>query len=179
VCIPEFLGVKLGKPLNAATNELEESSFETWSQSENGEKNDHVNVHYWKKSLKGSSDLSIPYVDDLHVCSSLKTHVSAEVKGSGCIPEGIDINEVIRRFDEFALAFNRRFGASLHRSPGPFLDNDSINYEFRNDKIYVSIWINPGRLSSGKGRSRSVTFSVADLSATRTLREEGLVPVKK
>lgn len=179
VCMPEFLGVKLGKPLNAATNELEKSSFETWSLGENGEKENHVNVHFWKKSLKGSSDLFVPYVDDLHVCSSLKTHVSAEVEGSGCIPDGVDINEALCRFDEFAIAFNRRFGASLHRGPGPYLDNDSIYYGFRSDKVDVDILIDKCRPSSGKGRSRRVTFSVKDLSATRTLREEGSVPVKE
>jgi hypothetical protein len=113
------------------------------------------------------------------VCSSLKTHVSAEVKGSGCIPDGVDINEALCRFDEFAIAFNRRFGASLHRGPGPYLDNDSIHYGFRNDKVDVYISIDKCRPSSGKGRSRRVAFSVEDLSAKRTLREEGSVQVKE
>lgn len=179
VCMPEFLGVKLGKPLNAATNELEESSFETWRQGKNGEKENHVKVHFWTKSLKGTGDQTVPYVDDLYGRYSLKTHVSEAVEGAGCIPDGVDINEALRRFDEFAIAFNRRFGASLHRDPGPFLDNDSINYRFRNDKFDVDIWIGKCRPPSGKGRSRRVTFSVKDLSATRTLREEGSVPVKE
>ena len=179
VCIPEFLGVKLGKPLNAATNELEESSFETWSQGENGEKENHQEVHFWKKSLKGTSDQPVPYVDDLYGRYSLKTKIPSGIYGYGTIPEGIDVNEALCRFDEFAIGFNRRFGTALYRTPGPFNDDDVIQYVFRNNKVDVRIWIGPCRISSGGVRSRSVTFSVEDLSAERTLREEGSVPVKE
>ena len=179
--IKEFFGVEFGKPMQVPTNELAKAHYETWSQGDNGEKKDHANVSYWKKSLKDSKDLQVPFVDEISVACSYETLCACEVGGYGNVPKDVDKLEAIRRLDNFALEMNKKYGIAMHRGLIPADDketdvkegalrvrrfaNDFVQYDFQNDYVRVFLYFN---LKSGR-----VTFTLEDMSVSKTIREEG------
>lgn len=174
--IKEFLGVEFGKPMQMPTNELTKAYYETWSQGDNGEKNNHAKVNYWEKSLKDSKDLQVPFVDELFTKYSLKTLRAGEVCGCGNVSKDVDKMEAIRRLDNFALEMNKKYGIAMHRGlipadkkEGELRDrrfaNDFVQYDFQNDYVRVFLYFN---LKSGR-----VTFTLEDMSVSKTIREEG------
>ena len=174
--IKEFFGVEFGKPMQVPTNELAKAHYETWSQGDNGEKKDHANVSYWKKSLKDSKDLQVPVVDELFTKYSLKTLRAGEVCGYGNVSKDVDKMEAIRRLDNFALEMNKKYGIAMHRGlipadkkEGKLRDrrfaNDFVQYDFQNDYVIVTLYF-------GLKRGR-VTFTLEDLSVSKVIGEEG------
>lgn len=174
--IKEFLGVEFGKPMQVPTNELTKAHYETWSQGDNGEKKNHANVSYWKKSLKGSKDLQVPFVDEISVVCSYETLCACEVGGYGNVPKDVDKLEAIRRLDNFALEMNKKYGIAMHRGlipadkkEGELRDrrfaNDFVQYDFQNDYVIVTLYF-------GLKRGR-VTFTLEDISGSKVIREEG------
>ena len=174
--IKEFFGVEFGKPMQVPTNELAKAHYETWSQGDNGEKKDHANVSYWKKSLKDSKDLQVPFVDEISVACSYETLCACEVGGYGNVPKDVDKLEAIRRLDNFALEMNKKYGIAMHRGlipadkkEGELRDsrfaNDFVRYDFQNDYVMVSLYFS-------LKRSR-VSFTLEDRSVSKTIREEG------
>ena len=179
--IKEFFGVEFGKPMQVPTNELAKAHYETWSQGDNGEKKDHANVSYWKKSLKDSKDLQVPFVDEISVACSYETLCACEVGGYGNVPKDVDKLEAIRRLDNFALEMNKKYGIAMHRGLIPADDketdvkegalrvrrfaNNFVQYDFQNDYVRVFLYFN---LKSGR-----VTFTLEDMSVSKTIREEG------
>ena len=174
--IKEFFGVEFGKPMQVPTNELAKAHYETWSQGDNGEKKDHANVSYWKKSLKDSKDLQVPFVDEISVACSYETLCACEVGGYGNVPKDVDKLEAIRRLDNFALEMNKKYGIAMHRGlipadkkEGVLRDrrfaNDFVQYDFQNDYVIVTLYF-------GLKRGR-VTFTLEDLSVSKVIGEEG------
>ena len=174
--IKEFFGVEFGKPMQVPTNELAKAHYETWSPGDNGEKNNHAKVNYWEKSLKDSKDLQVPFVDELFTKYSLKTLRAGKVCGYGNVSKDVDKMEAIRRLDNFALEMNKKYGIAMHRGlipadkkEGELRDrrfaNDFVQYDFQNDYVRVFLYFN---LKSGR-----VTFTLEDMSVSKTIREEG------
>ena len=174
--IKEFFGVEFGKPMQVPTNELTKAYYETWSQGDNGEKNNHAKVNYWEKSLKDSKDLQVPFVDELFTKYSLKTLRAGEVCGYGNVSKDVDKMEAIRRLDNFALEMNKKYGIAMHRGlipadkkEGELRDrrfaNDFVQYDFQNDYVIVTLYF-------GLKRGR-VTFTLEDISGLEVIREEG------
>ena len=174
--IKEFFGVEFGKPIQMPTNELTKAYYETWSQGDNGEKNNHAKVNYWEKSLKDSKDLQVPFVDELFTKYSLKTLRAGEVCGYGNVSKDVDKMEAIRRLDNFALEMNKKYGIAMHRGlipadkkEGELRDrrfaNDFVQYDFQNDYVIVTLYF-------GLKRGR-VTFTLEDLSVSKVIGEEG------
>ncbi len=176
VRIKEFLGVEFGKPMQMPTNELTRGYYETWLQGDNGEKNNHAKVNYWKMSLEGSKDLQVPFIDELFAKYSLKTLRAGEVYGHGNVSKDVDKLEAIRRLDNFALEMNKKYGIAMHRGLIPDdkiegelrdrrLANDFVRYDFRNDYVSVNLYF---YLKEGR-----VTFTLEDRSVSNVIREEG------
>jgi len=174
--IKEFFGVEFGKPMQVPTNELAKAHYETWSQGDNGEKKDHANVSYWKKSLKDSKDLQVPFVDEISVACSYETLCACEVCGYGNVSKDVDKMEAIRRLDNFALEMNKKYGIAMHRGlipadkkEGKLRDrrfaNDFVHYDFRNDYVSVNLYF---YLKEGR-----VTFTLEDSSVSEAIRDEG------
>lgn len=174
--IKEFFGVEFGKPIQMPTNELTKAYYETWSQGDNGEKNNHAKVNYWEKSLKDSKDLQVPFVDELFTKYSLKTLRAGEVCGCGNVSKDVDKMEAIRRLDNFALEMNKKYGIAMHRGlipadkkEGELRDrrfaNDFVHYDFRNDYVSVNLYF---YLKEGR-----VTFTLEDSSVSEAIRDEG------
>lgn len=174
--IQEFLGVELGKPTNTPTNELTAASFGS-RQAENG----HETVHYWQKELKGSNGMAVPFVDKMHALYSLKTLRAVYIRGTGCVPQGVDSMEVVRRLDEFALALNKKYGLAIHRGPIPLGHNrnrrldpivsDYMDYSFQNEFVEVQIHFNIEK--------RKISLTISDVTVRQALNEEGREKVQK
>ena len=174
--IKEFFGVEFGKQMQVPTNELAKAHYETWSQGDNGEKKNHANVSYWKKSLKDPKDFQVPFVDEISVACSYETLCACEVGGYGNVPKDVDKLEAIRRLDNFALEMNKKYGIAMHRGlipadkkEGELRDrrfaNDFVQYDFQNDYVRVFLGFNLKR-----GR---VTFTLEDMSVSKAFSEEG------
>ena len=179
--IKEFFGVEFGKPMQMPTNELTKAYYETWSQGDNGEKNNHAKVNYWEKSLKDSKDLQVPFVDELFTKYSLKTLRAGGVCGYGNVSKDVDKMEAIRRLDNFALEMNKKYGIAMHRGlipadkkEGKLRDrrfaNDFVHYDFRNDYVSVNLYF---YLKEGR-----VTFTLEDSSVSEAIRDEGWEAIK-
>lgn len=159
--IAEFCGVKFGKSLTPlSTNELTKTYYETWTVSDNGKKKSPAKVYYWKKAIPHPKSTLVPFVDTLYAWYSLKTRIPESLEGFGKVSADVCMQEVQRRFDEFALVMNRQYGVLIRRV---LYDDGLIRYEFQNNWVYVL-------LESMSGR---VWFRLEDRSVHDVIRKEG------
>ena len=175
--INELFGVEFGERAQSPTNELTKSGCTSCLLDGDGKPKCERKFHFWERTITCAD---VPFVNELCAKYSLRSMRPCEISGHSRIPKIVDRQEALRRFDEFVLGLNKRYGIAMRRNADRIVarrafcggldgasEPDLVRYEFRNDFLYILLELDL------QPNVRAVSFIVCDRTASDLIDSEG------